>query len=175
MPLPLAPLLLKKHWAAFHTLDRCRLLLSATQPNDKSCLPGELAALTPALYFATPGLSSCQDGDPGTSRRWRDCGWSWAHVDSGSCLGLAFQNVLLPDFWFLPFGSFPLPLQGSTTSLYRAPSHQSHKSDKLASSMTPGSLRLPTPCPGPLGRKWEEHSSCPSPAGPFSPRQRLLS
>lgn len=36
----------RKHWAAFHTLDGCRLALSPAQPNHKSGLPGELAALT---------------------------------------------------------------------------------------------------------------------------------
>lgn len=119
--LPLAPRLLKKHWAAFHALNRYRLPLSPAQPNDKSRLPGELAALTPALYFPTLGLASCQDGDPGTGSSRRDRAWSWAHGDAGACPGLASQNVLQSDFLFLPFESFPPPVRYSTMSLDHAP------------------------------------------------------
>lgn len=46
----------KKHWAAFHALDGCRLRLSSAQPNHKSSLPGEPAALTPALCLSTLAL-----------------------------------------------------------------------------------------------------------------------
>lgn len=163
MPLPLAPWLLKKHWAAFHTLDRCRLPLSTAQPNDKSRLPGELAAMTPALHFATPGLASCQGGDPGTSSRRRDCGWSWARVDSGSCPGLTFQNVLHLGFWFCLLDPFPSLSRVLPQAFGIPPSHQSQKSDKLMTSTTPGSPRLPAPCPGPLGRKRRSTAAAPAP------------
>lgn len=129
----------RKHWAAFHPVDRCRLPLSPAQPNHKSRLPGEPAALTPALCMLRLGLASCQDGDPGTSSSRRDCARSWAHRDAGSCLGLAFQNVLHPRFPFLPSEPFP-PVQDSA----RGFDHADHtRSSAFKSSDSDGHWEVP--------------------------------
>lgn len=131
MPLPLAPWLLKETLAAFHILDRCRLPLSPAQPNDKSRLPGELAALTPALCSSLPPPPCWPHLMPrwgsGTSSSRRDRAWSWARMDSGRCLGLAFQNVLCLDFSLFAF----LFLSGILLWVFTMPpSHWSCKSDK---------------------------------------------
>lgn len=98
-------------------------LFHQLQPNDKSRLPGELAALTPALYFPILGLASCQDGHPGTSSGRRDCAWGWAHMRSGSCLGLAFQHVPQPDFFWFCLLNPSLLLFGILPRAFATPCH----------------------------------------------------
>lgn len=141
----------RKHWAAFHTLDCCRLPLSPIQPNHKSSLPGELAALTPALCFPHLGLASCQDGDPDTSSRRRDRGWSWATWTEGPSLAWRSRTPSSRLFSFC--------LSNHCLGLLPRPPHTSLLSRELrksGSSTTPRNPSLPSP--------FLEPSSWPSPA-----------
>jgi hypothetical protein len=103
----------RKHWAAFHALDGCGLPLSPAQPNHKSSLPGELAALTPALCLPHLGPASCQDGDSDTNSR-RDCE---TKPESGSCLELS-RMFFIQIFLFLLSYSFFIVIQDSVILPY---------------------------------------------------------
>lgn len=109
----------RKYWAAFQTLNCCRLPLFPEQPNHKSSLPGELAALTPALCFPCLGLASCQDGDAGTSSRREDSAGSWATWTEDPVTVWLSRMFFVQIFLFLPLKSFPPPAKDSTMGFYR--------------------------------------------------------
>lgn len=155
----------RKHWAAFQTLDGCRLPLSPTQPNHKSSLPGELAALTPALCFPRLGLASCQDGDPDTSSRRRNRGWSWATWTEAPVLVWLSRTPSSRFFSFCLSHPFPLLSQILPWAFTTLPSHQPPQSRVSSvteigechdTSKPQSAFTLPR-------ASGKEASSCPSP------------